>query len=235
MAVTLLRPYGPFATGSVFIGPDDTEAALIAQGYAVAATGQPAQSFSTRYQGAFDRGTFGGNLQSVATGGSSAPATVQGPRILPNVPILAFASLGTSAVHVAGTWYRAEIQVPHVAQWTGISVLNGATDGTDKLMVALYDTNGVLITNSAVAGATSSGANAFQDFALLQSPILQPGRYFIAVQCNGTTATTRRQAAANGGNTMTQSATGTFGTVPASFTPPTTFTADVGPIARLYQ
>jgi len=86
-----------------------------------------------------------------------------------------------------------------------------------------------------VAGATSSGANAFQDFALLQSPILQPGRYFIAVQCNGTTATTRRQAAANGGNTMTQSATGTFGTVPASFTPPTTFTADVGPIARLYQ
>jgi len=93
----------------------------------------------------------------------------------------------------------------------------------------------VLITNSAVAGATSSGANAFQDFALLQSPILQPGRYFIAVQCNGTTATTRRQAAANGGNTMTQSAAGTFGTVPASFTPPTTFTADVGPIAWLYQ
>jgi hypothetical protein len=34
---------------------------------------------------------------------------------------------------------------------------------------------------------------------------------------------------------MTQSATGTFGTVPASFTPPTTFTADVGPIAALYQ
>jgi hypothetical protein len=47
MAVTLLRPYGTFATGAVFIGQDDTEAALIAQGYAVAATGQPAQSFAT--------------------------------------------------------------------------------------------------------------------------------------------------------------------------------------------
>lgn len=48
MVVTLLRPYGAFATGAVFIGPDDTEAALIAQGYATAASGQPAQSFSTR-------------------------------------------------------------------------------------------------------------------------------------------------------------------------------------------
>ena len=57
----------------------------------------------------------------------------------------------------------------------------------------------------------------------------------VATIIHGTTATTRRQAAADGGNTMTQSATGTFGTVPASFTPPTTFTADVGPIARLYQ
>ena len=235
MAVTLIRPYSTFASGAIFIGPDDTEAALIAQGYAVAATGQPAQSFPARAAGLSARGTFGGNVQEVATGGSSAPATVQGPRILPNVPILAFASLGTSAVHVAGTWYRAEIQVPHLAQWTGIGVLNGATVGTDNLMVALYDTNGVLITNSAVAGVLSAGANAMQNIALLQSPILQPGRYFVAVQCNGTTATTRRQAAANGSNTMTSSAAGTFGTVPTSFTPPTTFTADVGPIAWLYQ
>jgi len=30
-------------------------------------------------------------------------------------------------------------------------------------------------------------------------------------------------------------ATGAIFIVPASFTPPTTFTADVGPIARLYQ
>lgn len=235
MAVTLLRPYGTFATGAIFIGPDDTEAALIAQGYAVAATGQPAQSFATRYQGAFDRGTFGGNLQPVATGGSSAPTTVQGPRILPNVPIGAFASMGTSAVHVAGTWYRSEIYVPHVAQWTGLGVLNGATASTDGLIFALYDTNGNLITNTTTAGVTSSGANAFQNIAFVNSPILQPGRYFVAVQCQSTTATTRRQSAAMGGNLMTSSAAGTWQTVPASFTPPTTFTADVGPIAWLYQ
>ena len=235
MAVVLSRPYGGFATGATVEFPDDTEAALIAQGWAAAASGALARSFPSKSFSQTQVGVFGGNNATIQSSGVGAPASPQGPRILPNVPILAFASLGTSAVHVAGTWYRSEIFVPHVAQWTGIGVLNGATVGTDNLMVALYDTNGVLITNSAVAGALSAGANAFQNIALLQSPILQPGRYFVAVQCNGTTATTRRQAAANGGNTMTSSATGTFGTVPASFTPPTTFTADVGPIAWLYQ
>lgn len=235
MAVVLSRSYGGFASGATVEFPDDTEAALIAQGWAVAASGAVARVFPSKSFNQSQVGVFGGNNAAIPSSGIGAPTSPQGPRILPNVPILAFASLGTSAVHVAGTWYRAEIQVPHVAQWTGIGVLNGATVGTDNLMVALYDTNGNLITNSAVAGVLSAGANAMQNIALLQSPILQPGRYFVAVQCNGTTATTRRQAAANGSNTMTQSATGTFGTVPASFTPPTTFTADVGPIAWLYQ
>jgi hypothetical protein len=64
--------------------------------------------------------TIGGNKYSQDSSGFGAPSSPQGPRILPNGPILAFASLGTSAVHVAGTWYRSEIYVPHLAQWTGI-------------------------------------------------------------------------------------------------------------------
>ena len=235
MAVTLTRPYQGQVSGTTVVLPDSTEAALIAQGLATAATGQAVQSFASQFPPNAQPGTFGGNASLQSPTGITAPTTPQGPRILPNVPINAFASLGTSAVHVAGTWYRAEIYVPHLAAWTGISVLNGATVGTDNLMVALYDSNGVLITNSATAGVLSAGANGFQNIAFLQSPLLAPGRYFVAVQCNGTTATTRRQAATMGGNTMTASAAGTFGTVPASFTPPTTFTADVGPIASLYQ
>ena len=234
MAVTLYKSYQGYAAGATIIVPDDTQTALIAQGIGYAASGQPTQTYQATGDAVLNP-TIGGNKYSQDSSGFGAPSSPQGPRILPNGPILAFASLGTSAVHVAGTWYRSEIYVPHLAQWTGISVLNGATVGTDNLMVALYDTNGVLITNSATAGALSAGANAFQSIAFLTQPILQPGRYFIAVQCNGTTATTRKWAAANGGNQMTQSATGTFGTVPASFTPPTTFTADVGPIAALYQ
>ena len=234
MAVTLYKAYQGYAAGATIVVPDDTQTALIAQGIGYAASGQPSQSYVATGS-ALVAPTVGGNKSAQDIAGFGAPSSPQGPRILPNGPILAFASLGTSAVHVAGTWYRSEIYVPHLAQWTGINVLNGATVGTDNIMVALYDTNGVLITNSAVAGALSAGANAFQSLAFLTQPILNPGRYFIAVQCNGTTATTRKWAAANGGNQMTQSATGTFGTVPASFTPPTTFTADVGPIAALYQ
>lgn len=234
MAVTLYKSYQGYAAGATIVVPDDTQTALIAQGIGYSASGQPSQSYVATGS-ALVAPTVGGNKSAQDIAGFGAPSSPQGPRILPNGPILAFASLGTSAVHVAGTWYRSEIYVPHLAQWTGINVLNGATVGTDNILVALYDTNGVLITNSAVAGALSAGANAFQSLAFLTQPILPPGRYFVAVQCNGTTATTRKWAAANGGNQMTQSATGTFGTVPASFTPPTTFTADVGPIAALYQ
>lgn len=234
MAVTLYKAYQGYSAGATIIVPDDTQTALIAQGIGYAASGQPTQTYQATGSAVINP-TVGGNNSAQDIAGFGAPTSPQGPRILPNGPILAFASLGTSAVHVAGTWYRAEIQVPHLAQWTGINVLNGATVGTDNIMVALYDTNGVLITNSAVAGALSAGANAFQSVAFLTQPILPPGRYFVAVQCSGTTATTRKWAAANGGNQMTQSATGTFGNVPASFTPPTTFTADVGPIAALYQ
>ena len=234
MAVTLYKAYQGYSAGATIIVPDDTQTALIAQGIGYAASGQPTQTYQATGDAVLNP-TIGGNKSAQDIAGFGAPSSPQGPRILPNGPILAFASLGTSAVHVAGTWYRSEIYVPHLAQWTGINVLNGATVGTDNILVALYDTNGVLITNSAVAGALSAGANAFQSLAFLTQPILPPGRYFVAVQCNGTTATTRKWAAANGGNQMTQSATGTFGTVPASFTPPTTFTADVGPIAALYQ
>jgi len=234
MAVTLYKAYQGYSAGATIIVPDDTQTALIAQGIGYAASGQPTQAYKATGDAVLNP-TIGGNKSPQDIAGFGAPSSPQGPRILPNGTILNLSTRGTSAVHVAGTWYRAEIQVPHLAQWTGIQVLNGATVGTDNLMVALYDTNGVLITNSAVAGVLSAGANTFQSIAFLTQPILTPGRYFVAVQCNGTTATTRRWAATDGGNQMTQSATGTFGNVPASFTPPTTFTADVGPIAALYQ
>lgn len=231
MSVTLLRAYGDFASGAIVTLPSDTESALIAQGLA---TAQETTSFPSLTYGQTNPVTQNGNVAIGRVSGQGNPATPQGPRILPNVPILAFASLGTSGVHVAGTVYFSEIFVPHWNQWTGIGVLNGATVGTDNMLVALYGSNGALIANSAVAGTLSAGANAFQNRAFTNAVLLAPGRYFLAMQCNGTTATTRKQAAANGGNTMTGSVAGTFGTLPATITVPTTFTADVGPIGWLY-
>jgi hypothetical protein len=235
MAVTLSRPYSGFASGATVILDSATEAALIAQGLASAATGFPAQSNTFLLDSPLGAFTQGGNVSLQQTGGIVVPTVPQGPRTLPNTSIQAFASLGTNATMVAGTLYRAEIQVQHLATWTGIGMLNGTTAGTDNGLVALYDSSGVLIGNSAVAGALSVGANAFQNRAFLVPVTLLPGRYFIAYQQNGATATMRTLSAAMGGNQMTASSTGTFGTIPASFTAPTTFTADVGPIGWLYQ
>jgi len=236
MAVLLSRPYQGYLSGAVVQFDSVTEAAIIAQGIGTAASGYPAQSSTYLTDTPLVVQTIGGNLSYQPGGaGITVPTVPQGPRILPNTNIQAFASAGTNTTMVSGTLYRSEIFVPFLATWTGIGILNGATVGTNNGLVALYDSNGVLITNSAVAGAVTAGANAFQNRAFLNTVTLTPGRYFIAYQANGTTDTIRTHAAANGGNQMTSSATGTFGTVPASFTAPTTFTADVGPIGWLYQ
>jgi hypothetical protein len=235
MAVTLTRPYQGNAAGAIVVFPDDVETTLIAQGFGTATTGYPVQSMGSKFPGNLQQLTSGGGISVQSPLGVVDPSAEQGARILPNTNIQAFASLGTNTTLVSGTLYRSEIFVPVTAAWTGIGVLNGVTVGTNNGLVALYDTSGNLVANSAVAGAVTAGANAFQNRAFLAPVLLMPGRYFLTYQANGATDTLRTHAAANGGNQMTSSTAGTFGTVPSTFTVPTTFTADVGPIAWLYQ
>jgi hypothetical protein len=135
---------------------------------------------------------------------------------------------------VAGSINLTEIYVPFTQTWTGIGVLNGTVVGTDNHLVALYGSNGALLANSAVAGTVSAGASAMQNRAFTAPITLLPGRYFLGVQSNGTTATLRHLIAANGANVCTSVTAGTFGTVPATLTVPTTFTTAVGVIAQLY-
>jgi hypothetical protein len=235
MAVTLLRPYLGYATGAVVAFSFDTESSLIAQGLAAAATGVPSQSNTNIPTTGLGEFTIGGNVVIDETGaGLAAPVALQGPRRLPNGTILAFASLGTDTTPVAGTLYRCEIYVPHKATWTGVSFLNGSAAATDLLVGALHDTTGAFITSTAVAGVVAAGVNSFQDLPFINTVTLQPGRYFLSYQTNGTTTRLRTWAAANGGNQMTTSVAGVFGTVNAAFTPPATFTTAVGPIAQLY-
>lgn len=241
MAVLLTRAYGSNASGAILIADSSTEAALIAQGYGTAATGFPSQSNTYLTDTPLGQVTQGGNVSFQVAGGITVPTTPQGPRILPNFVLTAFASAGTNKTLVAGTIYRSEIFVPHLATWTGIGVLTGTTGGTDNGLVALYDSTGALVTYSALAGVVVGSGNTMQNRAFVNpagtaTPVtLLPGRYFIAYQQNGTTATLRTIKAADGGNWMTDSTAGTFGTLPASITAPTTFTADVGPIGWLYH
>lgn len=145
-------------------------------------------------------------------------------------------SLGTSTTPVAGTTYWSDIYIPETAKvLTGVGILNGATVGTNKWVVALYaSAGGAALANSALAGVLTSGANAFQEVPFTGTyTVLKPGRYWIGAQLDGTTDRFRTIAAATWIDVLTKSATGTFGTVP-SLTVPTTFTADAGPIAYVY-
>lgn len=147
---------------------------------------------------------------------------------------VAYTALGTSAVHVAGTIYMCEGFLPRSKLVTGIGVLNGTIVGTDNLIVALYDGLGNLLANSALAGVLSAGANAFQEINFtIPYKLKNDGIYYFATQSNGVTCTTRRVAASTYLR-RTKSVAGVFGTLPANIAPPTTFTADVGPISYVF-
>ena len=117
---------------------------------------------------------------------------------------------------------------------TGIALLNGTTVGTDKHYVVLYDVGGNLVANSAVAGATSSGASVFQEHDFTSKYFVVAGDYFACFQSNGATDTIRMVVTGTQSNLLTKAQTAaTFGTIPA-LTVPTTFTTAVGPYTYIY-
>lgn len=151
------------------------------------------------------------------------------------VPIgqVAYGSVGTNTTPVDGTIYWAELNIPRAMTLTGAAILNGGTVGTDKVVLGLYDTGGALVANTATAGTTTSGTDAFQPLAFTAAPSVQPGRYWLAAQFNGTTTRFRTIATLTNIDCLTASATGTFGTLTA-LTVPTTITADKGPVGYVY-
>lgn len=151
------------------------------------------------------------------------------------VPIgaVAYGSVGTNTTPVAGTIYWAELSIPREVTLTGAAALNGGTVGTDKVLLGLYDSSGALVANTLAAGTTTSGTDAFQAIAFTATVKVQPGRYWLAAQFDGTTTRFRTIATLTNIDSLTASATGTFGTLTA-LTVPTTITADKGPVGYVY-
>lgn len=167
---------------------------------------------------------------------TSAGQTGTGESRFPTVPIgsVAYSAFGNATTTVAGTIYWAEVFIPRNFVVTGIAILNGGTVGTNAGIVGLYNSAGTLVANSALAGATTAGANAFQTYALTATySATGPARYWVAYQSNGATDNIRTIAASTFVTSLTSSATGTFGTLTA-LTVPTTITSNVGPIAYVY-
>ncbi len=185
-----------------------------------------------------DEDTTGAGLAAVSVnllGAAGGDASGSVPIRVSNVPVTgapARASMGTDAVSVAGTLYYSDLHLPGPMTSTGAAVLNGTTVGTNNVIYALWDEAGNLLRTSALAGVLSAGADAFQEIPWTAPISLPPGRYFVGFQVNGTTAAHQTMAAASYLNS-TGSVAGVFGTI-GSITPPSTFTADVGPFSYLY-
>lgn len=137
-----------------------------------------------------------------------------------------------SKTMVAGTRYYTQLNIGVPVTLTGLQALVGGTGGTDNWLVELHNAAGVSVANSALAGATAGTAGTWQQFAFTTPYAALAGTYFVVVQSNGTTATLGTLNSPIN-PLITGSATGTFGTV-ASFTPATTYTANLGPAVLAY-
>lgn len=169
----------------------------------------------------------------------TAPRAVALPAVPTNIcsiPVgsVAYASLGTSTTTVAGTIYQSSIFVPRTFLATGVRILQNGTVATDKFIGALFDIDGTLLANSAVAGVTTVGANTFLTLPFTAPKLITgPAYYVIAAQGNGTTDGLRTVATITYVDINGKSQTGAFGTLPA-ITPAITFTAGTAPIGCIY-
>ena len=177
---------------------------------------------------------------------ASGPPSVQGAKLkLTNIPIgsVALASIGTNTADAIQLWVT-DIFVPCNRLITTVGVLQGGTATTDNILVAIYDPAGNLIASSALAGKLLATANIFIELAIVLDgagkaitglQLYGPSQYYIAVQGNGTTAGAIQTIPAPYLDVCAGSvAAGTFGTLPAKITVPTTFTAAKAPIIYLY-
>lgn len=151
-----------------------------------------------------------------------------------NIPIgsVAYASVGTNTTDVAGQFWITDLIAPYDYVCSIVGFLQGGTATTDNVLAAIFDGGGNRLATSALAGVTLSGANTFAERTLLTPVQLKAGgRYFIAVQGNGTTAgSIQTIPTATFVGVSAGVLSGAFGTVPAQIVVPQTFTAGQGPI-----
>lgn len=163
-----------------------------------------------------------------------------------NVPYTFFSTLAnpgnliapTLVTNTAGGEFFSQIYIPSNGTVTGACLLNGTTvaTGSNSRIYVLWDAGGKVLANSVLTGTASANASTYQCVAFTATVAVTGGSsYYIGVQTQGTADTFYGYA--TGGaptNYGTGTQTGTFGTVAAITTPPTTFTTAKGPMMMLY-
>lgn len=137
---------------------------------------------------------------------------------------------GTDATAVNTQTAIVEVFVPVNTTLTGVKWLGLATS-TGNVQFSLATSAGVPITAAQTASTATSGTANYQTAAFVTPYVaLGPRKYFILMQNSGSNHYRAHALGNFGASVKTTEVFGTFTTV----TPPTTFTADVGPIADVY-
>lgn len=169
----------------------------------------------------------GGEIGSRADGPSGYFSGVPRVAHTGGVPVKASTD-GTDSTPVITETYIAEVEVAVGARVTGFANFNGSV-ASGNLKAILYNSAGAVIASS--ASTAMSGTDAFQRIPFAAPINLRPGRYFVGLQINNTTARVNMHPI---GNFAAFKKTGeVYGTATA-ITPVSTFTANVGPMGGLY-
>lgn len=138
---------------------------------------------------------------------------------------------GTDSTPSTTETYYAAVHIPCNTTLTGAAIMNGSAVGTDKLIYILWNSAGTVVANTALAGTTATGTDAYQKIAFTATyAAVGPATYFLGVQVNGTTY--RYNAHPLGVWGADKKTATTFGTAP-TITPPTAFVG-TSPIMTLY-
>jgi hypothetical protein len=144
---------------------------------------------------------------------------------------------GTDATPSTTEVYLAEALMPFRSTVTGVALFNGSV-AAGNVFVAVYDSDGVLITGTTSGAVAMSGTDSYQrvPFSGGAMAIRGPRSIWIAAMYSSATARFNTHVTGSfGAGKLTGWTNGTFqGTTASPITLPTTFTTGLGPIASLY-
>jgi hypothetical protein len=135
---------------------------------------------------------------------------------------------GTDTTPAVTEEFVAELVLEGPKLVTGFALFNGSAVA-GNVQAQLYDGAGKKVV--ATASTVQAGTDALQRIPFTTPQRLPAGTYYIGVQCNNISARLNTHVLSNGG--AVQKTSQTYGTF-VNFTPPTTFTTNVGPMGALY-
>lgn len=149
------------------------------------------------------------------------------------------AESGTDTAFAEKKLFTASIFIPCNKTIKGIGYLLGAGGGTNKVIVALFNSAGTKVANTSetTEGTVAGTEKQSQEIDLTATYAAKgPGVFFIGITANGATAKLRTIPAYTAGSNILakEISLATKNVVPASITAPTAWTAAVGPVAWIY-